>query len=156
MDNVTRCLNKIVTNSATQCSMTFCGSGSADPNHWLTDPDPRIRTTDLRIRILLFPQWLTRCQQKRICVLIFCILTTFWRCIYISLQRWKVKKSPQNGRNQWTKNDGSGSGKSKNIRFLRIQIHNTAARYEFSFWAKSLNSVGWNYPDPWEDTQSVN
>jgi hypothetical protein len=40
--------------SSTQC----CDFG--------TDPDPRIRTRDLRSRILLFRQWLSRCQQKTI------------------------------------------------------------------------------------------
>ncbi len=115
--------------------------------------EPRIRTTDPRIRILLFPKWLTRCQQKIIFFHLFCFLfSTFWRCIYISLQRWKVKKNSQNSRNQCTNNDGSGSGNPQKI---RSQIHNTAARYKFSFLAKRLNSSGRNYSGTWEDPQSV-
>ncbi len=37
-------------------------NSAADPWHFGTDPDRRIRTTDLRIRILLFLQWL---MQKK-------------------------------------------------------------------------------------------
>ncbi len=41
------------------------GSSVVDPWHFGTDPDPPIRTTDLRIRIqiLIIRQWLTKCQQ---------------------------------------------------------------------------------------------
>jgi hypothetical protein len=52
-----------------------------DPWHFGTDPDPRIRTSDLRI--CFFRQWLTRWLQR---VKVF-LLITFYRHIYISLQR---------------------------------------------------------------------
>ncbi len=38
-----------------------------------------------------FCQWSLRCQQKIKLYYIF-LLITFWRCIYIILQRWKVIK----------------------------------------------------------------
>ncbi len=80
--------------------MTFCGSGSADPNHWLTDPDHA------------FSSVADKMPTKKSLFFDF-LYITFWRCIYISLQRWKVKKNSQNSINQCTNNDGSGSGKPK-------------------------------------------
>jgi hypothetical protein len=62
------------------------------------------------------------------------LFITFWRYIFVSLQRQKVKKISQNSRNQGflllvygkilirTNNNGSGSRRPKNI---RIRFHNT-------------------------------
>ena len=65
-----------------QCcgSMTFwcgSGSGSADPCLWIMDPDPAIFVIDLQ----------DACQQKKNFSTKFCLLITFWRYIYIILQR---------------------------------------------------------------------
>ncbi len=127
-----------------------------DPWHFGTDtnpnPDPRICTIDLliriRIRILLFRQWLTRCQRKVYLFFKVFLLITFWR--YMSFTsvfiHKKSKRSHQNSRNQGfsyficllMEVSGSGSrsrtgsvqnnvlygpGRLKNI---RIRIHNTA------------------------------
>ncbi len=64
-----------------------------------------IRDILVRLRILLFCQWLPRFQQK---ISIFSQSFLFFllpelfkgRYIYISFHCWKVKKKPQNSRNQ--------------------------------------------------------
>ena len=60
-----------------------------DPWHFGTDPDPRIRSTDLRIRILPIRQWL----KKKFFFLSF-LLITFWSYIYISFIDKRSKRSP--------------------------------------------------------------
>jgi hypothetical protein len=63
--------------SCSQCTKTKETHGSVvDPWHFCTDPDldPQIRITDLRIRILLFRQWLIKCQQVFFSLIYFCFL----------------------------------------------------------------------------------
>ncbi len=56
-----------------RCKNYKAKRSAVDPWHFGTDPDQRIRDTELRIRILLFREWLTRCQQKIsfLCLLLF-------------------------------------------------------------------------------------
>ncbi len=65
------------------------------------DPDPRINTSDQRVRIKFF------------------LLISFWRYIYILFQRLKVIKKSQNSRNQCFSYNVclmiEGPGRSKNI-----------------------------------------
>ncbi len=57
-----------VRNKPFSCCFTIRVSSVVEPGHFGIDPGSLIRTTDLRIqiriRILRFRQWLTRCQQK--------------------------------------------------------------------------------------------
>ncbi len=109
-----------------------------DPWHFGADPDPQILTTDLRIRILPFSSVASKMPQQKISFFstFFCLL--FWNYISIKLQRLKVKNKSQTVESKvfltfllddrriririCTNNDGSGSGRPKN---LRIRFHNT-------------------------------
>ncbi len=93
---------------------------------------------------------------------VFCLLViTFWRYIYNSFQRLKVKKKSQNSRNQGvflhfllvdgkirirTNNDGCGSRRPKNIRILRIRTHNIAF---FICLLTKKNHMKWRELLPW-------
>jgi|LakMenEpi03Aug12_release.lakeMendotaPanAssembly.Ray.scaffolds.fasta_scaffold163887_1 hypothetical protein len=80
-------------------------SSVVDPCNFGIDPDPRIHTTHLRIRIriwlriLLFSSVADKIPT-RISFLQSFLLITLWRYIYISFHRWKVKKNSQNRINQ--------------------------------------------------------
>ncbi len=101
------------------------GTSVVDPWHFGTDPDPQIRTTDLRMRILLF-------------------LSVTFKFFYFLLFEYTLHQSSrQNVIKQYksrffllfllddgririrTNIDGSGSLRSKSIRILRIRIHIT-------------------------------
>jgi hypothetical protein len=117
----------------------WCGSGSADPYLWPTDPDPAIFVSDLR-------------DDKKKTFLSF-FLITFKSYISIIFKRQQFIKKSQNSRNQGfsyyfrvmieksgsgsipsTNGCGSGTGMPKNIRIRRIRIRlpirirNTAKR----------------------------
>ncbi len=119
--------------------------------HFGTDPDPRIRTTDLwiriRIHILLFSSVAIKMSTKNK------FLSKFFAYYLLKVHlnqssKMKNHKKLQNSRNRvfsyfflfdngririqaQTNNDGPGSWRPKNIRILldRIQIHNTGFNY---------------------------
>jgi hypothetical protein len=64
-----------------------------DPWDFGTDPDPRNRTSDLRIRILLFTSVTFNTPTNF-------FNTTFWRYIYIIFHTQLVIKKSQNSTNQ--------------------------------------------------------
>ncbi len=106
--------------------------------------DPRIRTTDLRTVSgsisCSVRQWLLRCQPK------ICFLSN---CAYLhQSSKIKINKKLQNSRNQGfsssflpdngrirtlTNNYRSESWKPKNLRILRIRIHNNASLFKYYF-----------------------
>jgi hypothetical protein len=108
-----------------------------DPWHFGTDPHPWIRTTDIRIRILLFSSVADKMPTKtKFFSRVFCLLHFEGTCTSVL----NSPKKSENSRNQWysslfcllmqgsgfvQNHDGSGSGRSKNI---RIRIHNTALK----------------------------
>ncbi len=82
----------------TSGSATLVSSSVVDPWHFDTDPNPRIRTTELQIwiRILLFRQWLTKCQKIR-------FFQSFRAYYFLKVhlhQSSKSQKKSQNSRNQ--------------------------------------------------------
>ncbi len=94
------------------------GTIVVDPWHFATDPDPRIRSTDLRIRIRIRVLFFSTVDDKMPTAF---LLITFWRYIYISFQfsYIKTQKDVKNSRNQGFSYffcllmEGSGSGSSK-------------------------------------------
>jgi hypothetical protein len=115
--------------------------GSAvDPWHFGKDPYPRIRTPDLQIPILLFRQWPSRFQQKK-------IFLRFTANLFFEGTFTSVIKKSQKSKNQgfsllFLQDDawirirtkiwrGSESGRSKTLRILRIRIRNTVSRTTF-------------------------
>jgi hypothetical protein len=89
--------------------------------HFGTDPDQRIRNTELRIRILLFVNSSQVLTKNKFFNKFFCLI--LFEGTFTSGSKDKKSKRSSD-------NDGSGSGRLKNIRILRIRIHNTGKNYK--------------------------
>ncbi len=78
----------------------FCGTSVVDPWHFGTEPDPRIRTTDLwiRIRILLFSSVAFKMPTKKLVFFLGFLLMTFWRnctctSVFKDIKSWRSHKT---------------------------------------------------------------
>jgi hypothetical protein len=107
---------------------TYVHTMSSVPDPWCfgKDPDPRISTTGLRIRILLFLRSGSHDTKKKK----FLFLINYCRYTYISVFKDNKSQSVEIKvfLNFLFVMEGSGSCRTKNLQILRIRIRNTAIK----------------------------
>ncbi len=104
-----------------------------DPWHFSTDPNPAF-----------FVSGWQDANKKEVLFFTVSLLITFWKYIYISFHRKKSQKRSHKIVDSYffclfMEGSGSGFGRPKNIRILRIRIHYTG--FKLLSWLTAIRTV---------------